>query len=99
MADRATWDAVLAEHRALVDGTRSFGVPTIVLDGGAGLAIFGPVISTLPDDEHAVALWRHTAWLTRYGNFAELKRSRLGRPDLPTIKWRAEQEKPASPQP
>ena len=26
----------------------------------------------------------------RYGNFAELKRNRLGRPDLATVKWRAE---------
>jgi DSBA-like thioredoxin domain len=91
LADPSTWDAVLHEHRALVDGTRSFGVPTIVLDGGAGLAMFGPVVSALPSDEDAVALWRHTSWLVRYGNFAELKRARLGRPDLPTVKWRAEQ--------
>lgn len=94
LADPATWDAVLAEHQALVDGTRSFGVPTIVLDGGTGPAIFGPVISTLPSDEEAVALWRHTRWLLRYGNFAELKRTRLGRPDLPTVRWRLEQQTP-----
>jgi 2-hydroxychromene-2-carboxylate isomerase len=97
LADRATWDAVLAEHAALVDETRSFGVPTIVLDGGAGPAIFGPVISTLPSDEDAVALWRHTSWLVRYGNFAELKRTRLGRPDLPVVTWRAEQAARADP--
>ena len=91
LADPSTWKAVLEEHAALVDGTRSFGVPTIVLDGGKGLAIFGPVISVLPSDEDAVALWRHTSWLVRYGNFAELKRTRLGRPDLPSVKWRLEQ--------
>ncbi|HET6874792.1 MAG TPA: DsbA family protein, partial [Acidimicrobiales bacterium] len=34
MADRSTWEAVLEEHRHLVERTRSFGVPTIVLDGG-----------------------------------------------------------------
>jgi protein-disulfide isomerase-like protein with CxxC motif len=93
MADRVTWDLVLEEHRALVEGTRSFGVPTIVLDGGTGPAMFGPVISKLPDDEHAVALWRHTSWLTRYGNFSELKRNRIERPDLATIRWRASQQK------
>lgn len=94
LADPATWDAVLAEHQALVDTTRSFGVPTIVLDGGDGPAIFGPVISTLPSDEDAIALWRYTSWLVRYGNFAELKRTRLGRADLPTVRWRLEQQAP-----
>ncbi|MDP8978476.1 MAG: hypothetical protein M3N17_07855 [Actinomycetota bacterium] len=47
------------EHRELVERMRSFGVPTIVLDGGAGPATFGPVISRLPDDDGTVALWRH----------------------------------------
>ena len=93
MADPSSWDAVVAEHRALVAGNSSFGVPTLALDGGAGPAIFGPVISTLPKDEDALALWRHTSWLLRYGNFAELKRARQGRPDLATVKWRAEQQK------
>ncbi|MCI0546713.1 MAG: DsbA family protein [Candidatus Rokubacteria bacterium] len=92
LGEPATWDAVLAEHRKLVDETRSFGVPTIVLDGGDGPAIFGPVISALPSDEDAIALWRHTSWLVRYGNFAELKRDRLGRPDLPTVAWRSAQQ-------
>jgi protein-disulfide isomerase-like protein with CxxC motif len=93
LADPSTWEAVLEEHRALVGRNHSFGVPTLLLDGGAGPGIFGPVISTLPNDEDAVALWRHTAWLIRYGNFAELKRTRLGRPDLATVRWRAEQPK------
>jgi hypothetical protein len=92
MADRGTWDAVLKEHGALVQKNASFGVPTIALDGGAGPSIFGPVISVLPTDEDAVQLWRHTLWLLRYGNFAELKRNRMGRPDLATVKWRAEQQ-------
>jgi protein-disulfide isomerase-like protein with CxxC motif len=95
MANRSTWDAVLKEHRALVEKNASFGVPTLALDGGVGPSIFGPVISLLPGDEDAVALWRHTLWLMRYGNFAELKRNRLGRPDLATVKWRAEQQKQA----
>jgi hypothetical protein len=83
LADRATYDRLLADHRALVERTAAFGVPAIVLDGGAGPAIFGPVISnptTGPDE--ARALWHHVSWLVRYDNFSELKRDRLVEPDL-----------------
>jgi hypothetical protein len=82
---------VLEEHRALVERTRSFGVPTIVLDGGRGPAFFGPVVSELPTDEDAIELWHHVSWLTRYGNFSELKRHRLKRPDLPAVEWYRQQ--------
>jgi protein-disulfide isomerase-like protein with CxxC motif len=87
LADPATWEAVLAEHQALVERTGSFGVPTIVLDGGTGPAIFGPVVSELPTDEDTVELWRHTSWLVRYGNFSEVKRNRSRAPDLPAVEW------------
>jgi hypothetical protein len=93
IGDRANWDRVVDEHAALVARTGSFGVPTIVLDGGKGNAIFGPVISTVPDDETSVELWRHTAWLTRHSDFAELKRGRAKLPDLPVIAWNAEQRR------
>ena len=92
LAERATWDAVVTEHEALVGRTQAFGVPTIVLDGGDGPAIFGPVISRLPDDEEAVELWRHTSWLVRNGNFAELKRGRANTVDLPAVAWRMAQK-------
>lgn len=82
LGDPQTWSTVEHEHRALVERTRSFGVPTIVLDGGDGPAIFGPVISELPTDDDAVALWKHVSWLTRYDNFSELKRDRTIEPDL-----------------
>jgi protein-disulfide isomerase-like protein with CxxC motif len=95
LSDRSSWDAVLEEHRVVLDKHRGFGVPTLVLDGGAGPAIFGPVITTLPGDRDAVALWQHTSWLVRYGNFSELKRTRLERPDLATIAWRTAQQKQA----
>lgn len=85
-ADHSLWEAVMADHRALVQRTRSFGVPTIVLDG-EGPAIFGPVISRVPtDDEEAVELFRHVAWLVRYENFSELKRERSEPPDLEAIR-------------
>lgn len=86
LADDATWAAVEAEHTALVERTRSFGVPTIVLDGGEGPAIFGPVISEVPSDEDAVELWHHVEWLTRYGPFSELKRDRTELPDLESVR-------------
>ena len=93
LSDPGTWEAVLDEHHGLIERTRSFGVPTIVLDGGTGPAIFGPVISELPSDEDAVDLWRHVSWLARYDNFAELKRDRIKSPDLPAMTWyRAQSE-------
>jgi predicted DsbA family dithiol-disulfide isomerase len=85
LLDPGTWEAVLDEHNALIDRTRSFGVPTIVMDGGSGNAIFGPVISQLPNDEDAVQLWRSVSWLARYDNFSELKRDRALPPDLPAM--------------
>jgi predicted DsbA family dithiol-disulfide isomerase len=89
LADDTTWDRVREQHEALVSRTRSFGVPTIVLDGGEGPAIFGPVISEVPTDEDAVELFRHVAWLTRYENFSELKRDRTVRPDLESVRRKA----------
>ena len=86
LGDDTTWDRVVAEHRALVERTRSFGVPTIVLDGGDGPAIFGPVITEVPSDDDAVELWRHVAWLARYQNFSELKRDRTTSPDLESVR-------------
>jgi predicted DsbA family dithiol-disulfide isomerase len=91
MADPKTWDAVVAEHQALVDETKAFGVPTIRLDGGAGPAIFGPVVSEMPTDDDAVKLLEHTTWLVRYENFGELKRERIDL-DVPSAAaWRARQ--------
>src|SRR5262245_960824 len=89
LADPSTWDALVKEHQALVADTRSFGVPTIRLDGGTGPAIFGPVISNPPaSDDEAVELWRCVSWLTRYENFSELKRDRTIDPNLNQFRTR-----------
>ena len=56
LSDPGTWQALLDEHHGQIERTGSFGVPSIVLDGGSGPAIFGPVISELPSDEDAVDL-------------------------------------------
>ncbi len=85
LADDSTWREVVDTTAALHEQVGDVGVPTIVLDGGDGPAIFGPVIVTQPNDADAIELWRHTEWLTRYSNFAELKRKRSGGPDLPLM--------------
>ena len=85
LGDEGSWERVRAQHEDLVERTRSFGVPALVLDGGQGPAIFGPVICEVPSDEDAVELFRHVAWLTRYSNFSELKRDRTVDPPLESV--------------
>jgi predicted DsbA family dithiol-disulfide isomerase len=96
MDDPSTWDEVLKEHAALVENTRSFGVPTIALVDTPGAVIFGPVISKMPSDDDGVELWRHVSWLARYENFSELKRDRTIPNDLPAAVWRR-REREATP--
>src|SRR5207248_2944325 len=87
LADPSTWQVVVDETARLIEKIGKLGVPTIVLDGGEGPAIFGPVVSSLPSDEDAVELWRHTSWLVRYSNFGELKRNREPITELPVVAW------------
>jgi protein-disulfide isomerase-like protein with CxxC motif len=91
LSDPKTWVEVVDQTRAMIERIGKLGVPAIVLDGGEGPAIFGPVISDMPGDDDAVALWQHTAWLVRHDNFGELKRKRLPQTDLPTVAWYREQ--------
>jgi hypothetical protein len=93
LGDPATWDRVLEEHNAVVERVGAFGVPTIVLDGGEGPGIFGPVISELPTDLESVELWRHTAWMARHDTFFELKRSRTSMPKLAALEHLMEQRR------
>lgn len=80
-------DRLLAEHRHLVEDTCSFGVPSVVLDGGAGQAYFGPVLTAPPtDDDAAVALLEHVTGLARHEAFVELKRERDRLPDLASVR-------------
>jgi protein-disulfide isomerase-like protein with CxxC motif len=88
MSDERTKAAFEAEHEDLVQRTRSFGVPTIALDGGDGPAIFGPVIAEVPSDEDAVQLLKHVCWLVRHDAFAELKRDRTPITDLESVRPR-----------
>jgi predicted DsbA family dithiol-disulfide isomerase len=76
VADPETWVAVQREHDEAVELHKTFGVPSIVLDGGAGPHAFGPIISDIPNDDAAVELWQHFEWMARTPNFAEFKRER-----------------------
>ena len=58
------------------------GTPILHFEPPAGVAFFGPVISRLPSEEDAVALWEHVVGLARFGGFAELKRSLRELPQL-----------------
>ena len=92
LADPSTWEAVQREHDEAVAAYKVFGVPTIVLDGGDGPQMFGPIISDIPDDEGSVELWQHFVWMARNRNVAEMKRDRLPL-DLESIRlWRRERE-------
>jgi hypothetical protein len=61
---------------------RDVGTPILHFEPPNGTAFFGPVISRLPDEEHAAALWDHVVGLASFPGFAELKRSLRERPQL-----------------
>jgi len=89
-----TFDPVIRAEtdEALALTGRDVGTPILHFEPGApsgGTAFFGPVISRLPSDEDAVALWDHVVALARFPGFAELKRSLRERPQLPAFGVRA----------
>ena len=75
--------AETAEALALTG--KDVGTPILHFRPPAGTAFFGPVISRMPDDEDAVALWDHVVALAGFPGFAELKRSLRERPQLPAF--------------
>lgn len=90
---KATFTALVKEHKALVKATRAFGVPTIRVDGGRGPGMFGPVLSEVPPDDEAVELFEHVVWLIAHDNIAELKRDRTRPLDVErSRKWERERK-------
>ncbi len=79
-----SWDAELqAETDEALDKTgRDVGTPILAFQPPEGPAFFGPVISRLPSDEEAVALWDSVIHLATFPGFAEIKRSLRERPQL-----------------
>ncbi len=77
-------DAVIRAEteQALTLTGRDVGTPILHFEPPGGTALFGPVISRLPAPADAVALWDHVVALSRFGGFAELKRSLRETPRL-----------------
>ena len=85
--DDASWDGrIQAEtDEALRLTGKDVGTPILHFQPPGGAAFFGPVISRLPSDEDAAALWDHVVALARFPGFAELKRSLRELPQLPAL--------------
>jgi 2-hydroxychromene-2-carboxylate isomerase len=82
MADPTLWQDVLGDHQAAVAACQAFGVPTLILDGGKGPGIFGPVITEVPSDEESGELLKDVLRAVRRSYFFELKRDREGHPPM-----------------
>ena len=83
-ADDESYDVELqAETDAALEHTgRDVGTPIIAFQPPDGPAFFGPVISRIPSDEDAVALWDSVIHLATFPGFAEMKRSLREMPQL-----------------
>ncbi|TWP36099.1 DsbA family protein [Leekyejoonella antrihumi] len=79
-----SWDAEIRADgdEALALTGKDVGTPIIHFEPPEGVAFFGPVISRLPEQEHAGELWDHVVGLARFPGFAELKRSMREQPQL-----------------
>ncbi|MDK3255371.1 hypothetical protein [Blastococcus capsensis] len=85
--DDAVWDEQIQAEtdEALALTGKDVGTPILHFQPPEGVAFFGPVISRLPSEEEAVALWDHVVGLASFPGFAELKRSLRERPQLPAF--------------
>ena len=82
--DDTAWDGLIqAETDAALALTgKDVGTPILHFQPPTGVAFFGPVISRLPAQEQAAALWDNVIGLASFPGFAELKRSLRERPQL-----------------
>jgi hypothetical protein len=80
--DEAHDEVIRAEtDQALRRAGEDVGTPILSFDPPDGPAFFGPVISDLPSDEDAVALYDAVRLVATWPGFAELKRSLRTFPD------------------
>ena len=79
-----SYDAQLRAEtdEALALTGKDVGTPILHIAPPEGAAFFGPVISRLPSEEEAGALWDHVVGLATFPGFAELKRSLRELPQL-----------------
>ena len=71
LEDHSLWLQVVAEHEAATKSCQAFGVPTVILDAGAGPGVFGPVITKVPSDEECVGLLNDMVRMMRRDYFFE----------------------------
>jgi hypothetical protein len=85
--DDESWDVEIQAEtdEALALTGKDVGTPILHFRPPTGAAFFGPVISRLPADDDAVALWDHVVALAAFPGFAELKRSLREQPQLPSF--------------
>jgi 2-hydroxychromene-2-carboxylate isomerase len=84
-ADDDSWDAqIRAESDEAFRRTgKDVGTPIITYDPPTGNSLFGPVISSVPDDETAVAFYDALRVFVDFPAFSELKRTDRAPLDLP----------------
>src|SRR5258708_4973733 len=83
--DDSAFDAEIRQEtdEALALTGKDVGTPIIWFQPPAGIAFFGPVISRLPTEGEAVALWDNVLALASFPVFASLKPSLRDHPPLP----------------
>lgn len=84
--DDDSWDTVIRERMGVgleLAGT-DIGTPIIALDNDAGerVALFGPVITRVPNREQSLRMWDAFVDLARTPGFWEVKRTRTERPEF-----------------
>ncbi len=91
--DDTSYDVVIQAEtdEALSLTGKDVGTPILHFQPPAGVAFFGPVISRLPSEQDAVALWDHVVGLAAFPGFAELKRSLRELPQLTGLGVAADQ--------
>jgi predicted DsbA family dithiol-disulfide isomerase len=72
ISDPATTEDVRADHEYLATKHGGHGVPTLVFDDGQ--ALFGPVLTTAPHGDDALALWELVGLYRRFPRLYELRR-------------------------
>ena len=87
--DDDAFDAVIRERMAvgLVLTGPDVGTPLIAIEKADGkqVGFFGPVITTFPEPDAAVALWDGFVLMDTNDGFFELKRTRTTAPDKPPV--------------
>jgi hypothetical protein len=81
-------DAVIRAETALAfeRAGGDLGTPIISWDPPNGSSFFGPVISSVPSDDDALALYDALRTLAEFPDFAEIKRTKRPPLDLPVLR-------------